>query len=90
MRRAAAQIERGAKGDQGGRHVADRGAIGDIAADRAGGTNLFRAKTAEQFAQIGIEACELRLGIGVGGTGTDGERLIGRSQCDQDRHDAGR
>ena len=62
---ALAQHQLGAERDQRGGHVADRGAVGDIAADRARVADLQAADAADQLAQIGMEAGErvLRLGI---------------------------
>ena len=62
---ALAQHQLGAERDQRRRHVADRRAVGDIAADRAGVADLEAADAADQLAQIGVEAGErvLRLGI---------------------------
>ncbi len=56
------QLERGAERNQHRRQVADRRAVGDIAADRAAGAHLDRAEAAQHFGEIGIDRAEDRHG----------------------------
>ena len=69
------QHQLGAERDQGGRHVADRRAVGDIAADRAGVADLDAADPADQLAQIGVEAGQRLLGLGIADARAERERV---------------
>ncbi len=62
--------------DQHGRHVADGRAIGDIAADGAGGTHLARADAAQDLADIRVEPRELRLRFRIGRSGADRQPVL--------------
>ena len=44
-----AQVQCRAERDQGGHRIADRGAVGDVAAERPHGADLLAAETAEQL-----------------------------------------
>ena len=72
------QHQLGAQRDQSGRHVADRGAVGDIAADRARVADLEAADAADQLAEIRVEAGErfLRLGIAHGRADREAVRAL--------------
>ncbi len=74
-RRAALEHERRAERDQGRGHVADRRAVGDVAAERADIAHLLAGEPAQQFAEIGIDRSEIRRGGGVGRGGTERHRL---------------
>ena len=76
---AGTQLHRGAERDQRRRRVADRRAVGDVAADGAGGAHLLRAEPAQQFAEIGVDGRQ-RLGgrfVGDGGADGDGVAVVG-------------
>ena len=73
--RSAAERELGAERDQGGRHVADRRAVGDIAADRAGVADLDAADPPDQLAEIGVQAGQRLAGVGIADGGAERERV---------------
>ena len=62
-RRALAQHDSSAKRDQRGRQIADRRAVGDIAADGAADADLNRAEPAHHFAEIGMDLGKQRRGV---------------------------
>ena len=72
---ALAQLERRSERDEGRREVADRRAVGDVAADRAGGADLHAAEAPHQLAEIGIERRERALGVQVADGGSEGKRF---------------
>ena len=51
--------------DQRRRQVADRRAVGDVAADRAGVADLDGGEAAHQLAEIGMEPGERRGGVAM-------------------------
>ena len=73
--RPAAQRQLGAERDQGRRHVADRRAVGDIAADRAGVADLDAADPPDQLAEIGVQAGQRLAGVGIADRRAERERV---------------
>ena len=65
-RRATLQDEGRAERDQRRRGVADRRAVGDVAADRADVAHLLAGEPAHELAEIGIDRGEVGQGGGVG------------------------
>ena len=63
---ALAQHQLGAERDQRRHEVADRRAVGDIAADRPGIADLDRAEAAEQLAEVGPARAEGGQRVAVG------------------------
>ena len=63
---APAQLELAPERDEGRREVADRRAVGDVAADGARGPDLPAAEPAQELAEVGVDPGERRAGIGVG------------------------
>jgi hypothetical protein len=80
---SAPERQLGAERDQGRRHVADRRAVGDVAADRAGIADLDPADAADQLAEIRVKAGQRFAGFGVTDRRAERERLRGspRSAC---------
>ncbi len=74
---AAAQLQGGADGDQRRVGVADRRAVGDVAADRAGVPDLHRGEPAPHLAQVGIERSQGGHGVAVADAGADHD-AVGR------------
>ena len=66
VRATLAQHHLGAERDQRGHGIADRRAVRDIAADRAGIPDLHRAEAADQLAEIGPARSESVHRVGVG------------------------
>src|SRR6185369_5429197 len=73
--RAIAELDLGTERDQGRRRVADRRAIGDIAADRARGPHLFRTNAAQELAKIGIEIGDRLEGTVIGDGSAENETV---------------
>ena len=72
-RSTSARAER----DQRRRAVADRRAVGDVAADRADVAHLLAAEPAQQLADVRIERRERCLRVGIGDAGADLQRRAG-------------
>ena len=72
---SAPERELGAQRDQRRRHVADRRAVGDIAADRAGVADLDSADAADELAEIRMQAGQRLAGLGVADGRPERERL---------------
>src|SRR5262249_2141548 len=62
----AVQAQPGIERDQGGWHVADRRAVGDIAADRAEIPDLDRAETVDQRSQLWMKLDQVNTRVRVG------------------------
>ena len=73
--RPAPERELGAERDEGGRHVADRRAVGDIAADRAGVADLDAADPADQLAEIRMQPGQRLAGVGIADGRAERERV---------------
>ena len=82
---SAAEREPGAERDEGGRHVADRRAVGDIAADRAGVADLDAADPADKLAEIGMEAGERLARVGIADRRAERERVRALFDLSSDR-----
>ena len=68
---AAAQFERGVERNQHRREIADRRAVGDIAADGAGRAHLHGAEAAQHFGDVRIDRAERRRGAGERNDGAE-------------------
>ena len=73
---AVAQLDGCAERDQHRRRIPDRRAVGDVAADGAGGAHLLRAEAAQHLAHVRIDPPERGLGLGVGGGGADLDPVV--------------
>ena len=71
---------------QSGRRIADRGAVGDVAAKRPHRADLLGAETAEQLDEIGIDRRHGALGALIGDAGADMEAPLGFAHVRQTGH----